>query len=191
MFGGNAANEENETAGGLLMFSSSRAARIAAGLAAASICAVALACKPGPPAQACPATFKDLSPADQNSLFTICSCPANAGTGNGSVWGSSVYTTDSNICKAAVHSGALSSSGGTVTVKKSAGCGSYSGTTANGVTSQSWGSFDTSFFFSGRGTGACGGAASASGAPAPGLSARSGPSAGGAPSAAPSASNRH
>jgi hypothetical protein len=148
------------------------------------------ACKPGPPPQACPASFKDLSAADQASLFTNCSCPANSGTGNGSVWGSGVYTTDSSICKAAVHAGAITASGGTVTVKKSAGCGSYSGSTANGVTTQSWGSFDSSFFFSGKGTGVCAGAGSAG---APGMSAapaRSGPSTMPAPSAGASGSAR-
>jgi hypothetical protein len=162
-----------------------RAARIAAAVALAPTLALIFACKAGPPPPACPDSFKDLAVADQNSLFTMCTCPANAGAGNGSVWGSDVYTTDSNICKAAVHAGLLSASGGTVTVKKSAGCGSYTGTTANGVTSEPWGSFDSSFYFSGRGTGACFGAASASAMAAPSM--RPAPSAGAAPSAGPSA----
>jgi hypothetical protein len=72
-----------------------------------------------------------------------------------------------------------------VTVKKSAGCSAYTGTVANGVTSQAWGPFDSSFYFSGSGTGACPGA---SGAPSAGNnSTRPVPSAPAAPSGAPSA----
>ena len=173
----------------------SRSSQVVTAFGVLTALALAVACKPGPPPPACAATFKDMAVADQNSLFTICSCPANAGTGEGSVWGSGVYTTDSNICKAAVHAGAVTSSGGTVTVKKTAGCGSYTGTTANGVTTQSWGSFDSSFYFSGSGTGVCPGASagvSPSGRPAPppsaGAATPSGaPSARPGPSAAPSA----
>jgi hypothetical protein len=169
---------------------SSAAGRIAAGLLLSSSLVLAIACKPGPPPPPCPATYKELSPTDQNSLFTSCTCAANAGTGGGSVWGSGVYTTDSNICKAAVHAGAVSSTGGSVTVKKSAGCPSYTGTVANGVTTEPWGSFDSSFYFSGYGSGSCGGAGSPSSRPlgSPSGGAPSGrPSPSGAPSATPSA----
>ncbi len=103
-------------------------------------------------AQNCPATYKDL--ANQGASSTECACPAGAGQG-GTVWGSGVYTTDSSICAAAVHAGAVGASGGSVTLKKSAGCAKYNGTTANGVTTSSWGSFESSFYFAGKGDGSC------------------------------------
>jgi hypothetical protein len=158
-----------------------RPARVAAVLAIASAAALALACKQGPPPPACPGTFKDFTADQQNSGSIDCTCPANSTSG--SVWGIGIYTTDSNICAAATHAGAITSSGGTVTVKKSAGCQSYSGGAANGVTTSSWGPFDTSFYFFGKGTGSCssaGGGSSASAAPPPRSSA-AGSASGGAP----------
>ena len=74
-----------------------------------------------------------------------CSCPA--GDGTGSVWGASVYTTDSSVCRAARHAGAVGAGGGSVTVFVAGGCSSYDGTTKNGVTTASWGSFGHSFGF--------------------------------------------
>jgi hypothetical protein len=86
-------------------------------------------------------------------------CTCAAGSGSGSVWGSVIYTTDSNICRAAAHAGAISAAGGTVKVKAAPGCGSYTGTTANGVTTSNWGSYQASFYFVGFGSGLCSGAA--------------------------------
>jgi hypothetical protein len=74
-----------------------------------------------------------------------CTCPAGEGTG--SVWGSSVYTTDSSVCRAARHAGAVGARGGAVTVFVAGGCSSYDGTTKNGVTTGSWASFGHSFGF--------------------------------------------
>ncbi len=64
----------------------------------------------------------------------------------GSVWGSDLYTTDSALAVAAVHAGVLrEGETGTVKISVLAGRNSYEGTTRNGVTTSSWGSYGTSF----------------------------------------------
>lgn len=64
----------------------------------------------------------------------------------GSLWGSDPYTTDSSICTAGVHSGVIDvTAGGSVTIELAPGRESYEGTTANGVTSSSYGRWDRSF----------------------------------------------
>ena len=75
---------------------------------------------------------------------TTCTCSANS-TQSGTIWGTDIYTDDSSICKAAVHSGAISSSGGDIQVVKLSGQNSYSGTTRNGISTYSWGSWGGSF----------------------------------------------
>jgi hypothetical protein len=99
-------------------------------------------CSQGPP---CPEKLDGEPPAS-------CSCAA---PGSGPVWGSGIYTTDSNVCAAAVHAGAIGPSGGAVKPRKAAGCPGYQGSAANGVTSSSWGSYGGSFFFEGHGNGTC------------------------------------
>ena len=101
---------------------------------------------------ACPSKYKQLSAAQKSGQAT-CSCaPGNV---SGSVWGSGIYTTDSAICAAAVHAGAIPASGGTVTVKSAAGCAAYVGTQQNGVSSSKWGKYEGSFYFPGKGDGTC------------------------------------
>lgn len=75
--------------------------------------------------------------------FTI-SCSAD---GNfGAVWGTDTYTADSSICTAAVHAGALEKAdGGKVTIRIAAGEQQYKGSTANDVTSNDYGKYDSSF----------------------------------------------
>jgi hypothetical protein len=141
------------------MIASRFTTRVLAALALVPLGALVFACKIAPDTQACPGRYKDLPSDKQSSTSVDCSCPANASASGGAVWGAGVYTTDSNVCKAALHAGAVSAAGGTVTVKKAAGCPAYAGTTANGVTTEEWGAFDTSFYFSGSGTGTCSGAA--------------------------------
>jgi hypothetical protein len=64
----------------------------------------------------------------------------------GSVWGTGTYTTDSAICVAAVHAGVLDpKEGGDVDVTVIAGLASYKGSTANGVTTGSWGKYEKSY----------------------------------------------
>lgn len=123
-----------------------------------------MACKKKGGDAPCPNKYRDVPADKQNGDFS-CSCAPGA---SGTVWGSAIYTTDSSICGAAVHAGALAANAsGSVTVRKAAGCGSYTGTAANGVTTQDWGSFDSSFYFSGKGDGKCPPPKAAAAAPPP------------------------
>lgn len=64
---------------------------------------------------------------------------------SGSIWGSGPYTSDSSICRAALHAGVISGSGGVVRVMAAPGQKEYRGSTANGVTTSGWGSYPRSF----------------------------------------------
>lgn len=80
-------------------------------------------------------------------------CPAG-GEASGSVWGGNEgrYTHDSSICTAAVHAGVITTErGGTVHVTVTEGLDSYESSTANGVTTESWGPWDTAFEVSAAG----------------------------------------
>lgn len=71
---------------------------------------------------------------------------AVTGSTEGSVWGAEVYTTDSHLGTAAVHAGLLKpGEKGVVRVKILAGQKSYRSSTANGVTTQDYGPWATSF----------------------------------------------
>ncbi len=74
-------------------------------------------------------------------------CTCEEGFVEGGVWGTGVYTTDSNICAAAQHAGAITSAGGRVKLVAAAGQETYPGSSQNGITSQQWGAFDRSFMF--------------------------------------------
>lgn len=66
----------------------------------------------------------------------------------GPVWGTDLYTLDSNLAAAAVHAGILADrQTGVVTVVVVEGAGSYNGSSRNGVTSASWGAYPMSFRF--------------------------------------------
>ncbi len=70
------------------------------------------------------------------------------GDTSGRVWGTDVYTSDSSLAAAAVHAGALGSGmSGTVYVEVLPGAASYAGSSRNGVTSASYGSFGMSYRF--------------------------------------------
>ncbi len=65
-----------------------------------------------------------------------------------SVWGTGTYTADSSICTAAVLEGLITlAEGGTVVVDVVAGEDSYSGSEANGITSQDYPAYALSFEF--------------------------------------------
>ncbi|PIO15353.1 hypothetical protein AB205_0107340, partial [Aquarana catesbeiana] len=76
-------------------------------------------------------------------------CPSECQENGGTVWGTDVYTDDSSICKAAIHAGILGNNGGLVTVEKTPGQQSYSGSARNGVTTRNYGSWPGSFVFHG------------------------------------------
>ena len=65
-----------------------------------------------------------------------------------SVWGSDIYTADSSICTAAVHSGLITyQQGGTVTIELRPGRTIYGSSERNGVTTSDYGSYQQSFVF--------------------------------------------
>ena len=81
----------------------------------------------------------------QGTAFTFL-CPANLQAG--SLWGTGIYTDDSVVCTAAVHAGKISKNlGGQITLTLLPGQTSYTGSSANGVTSNSYGSYSGSFGF--------------------------------------------
>lgn len=74
---------------------------------------------------------------------TTCSCASGGATGT--VWGTNVYTADSNICIAAAHAGVIGAGGGQITVTPAGRHESYPGSTQYGISSSSWGAYDSSF----------------------------------------------
>ena len=90
----------------------------------------------------CPSSF---SMHNGSTLSILCYC--NSGTSVSSIWGTGIYTSDSGICNAAIHAGAIDTSGGMVLVKGAKGQASYTGTMQNGVSSKDFGSYSWSFFF--------------------------------------------
>ncbi len=74
----------------------------------------------------------------------IIDCPADCKTG--SVWGTDVYTTDSNVCQAAIHAGLIKpATGGSFQVTILPGQEEYKGSERNGVTSEDYEKYETSF----------------------------------------------
>ncbi|KAM3599721.1 uncharacterized protein V6R79_010309 [Siganus canaliculatus] len=76
-------------------------------------------------------------------------CPSGCAHASYTVYGTTEYRGDSNICAAAIHAGVVRhSGGGDVTLMKTAGLDFYAGSTRNGITSRQYdGHFDTSFTF--------------------------------------------
>ncbi|MFP2908221.1 M57 family metalloprotease [Pyxidicoccus sp. 3LFB2] len=99
-----------------------------------------------PGATASCSTYSFTSYRGQNGTQVRCSCAAGS---TGTVWGTDVYTDDSNACAAAVHAGAIPATGGTVIVTIQPGQSSYTGTTRNGITTYSYGAWAGSFSVSG------------------------------------------
>lgn len=73
-----------------------------------------------------------------------CAC-SEGQTASGTVWGSDIYTEDSNVCRAAVHAGVIPSAGGKINAIPIAGQQSYSGSDRNGVATQDYGPWPRSF----------------------------------------------
>ena len=73
-------------------------------------------------------------------------CPA--GARQATIWGSKTYTSDSAICVAATHAGALAGTdAGTVVVEVAAGLSAYEGTIRHGIASNSYPAWSLSFRF--------------------------------------------
>ena len=83
--------------------------------------------------------------AKDRETFTLACSPG--GTAH-SVWGSDIYTADSSICTAGVHSGLITyQQGGTVTIELRPGRTIYGCSERNGVTTSPYGSYQQSFVF--------------------------------------------
>ena len=68
------------------------------------------------------------------------------GNRNGKIWGTDIYTDDSSLATAAVHTGALNDGEtGTILITVLSGQESYSGSVRNGVTSNEFGSWHGSY----------------------------------------------
>lgn len=93
------------------------------------------------PVEDCPLSFSQFRGAGRS---LTCRCSANAIT-SGAVWGSDIYTDDSSICRAALHSGATGANGGVITVQPLPGQNRYQSTERNGVTTSSWAEYPASF----------------------------------------------
>ncbi|UFN47174.1 OmpA family protein [Roseomonas sp. OT10] len=91
----------------------------------------------------CPDNFDAFRDTDET---LACLCPAEA-TSRGALWGTDTYTTDSGICRAAVHAGVIPRTGGPVTVVPQPGRNAYPGTTRNGITSSNYGAYRSSYRF--------------------------------------------
>ena len=73
-------------------------------------------------------------------------CPAGARTAT--IWGTGTYTSDSAICVAATHAGALAGTGaGIVVVEVAPGLPAYEGTIRNGIASTAYPAWTQSFLF--------------------------------------------
>ncbi|KAL4472012.1 hypothetical protein ABPG72_018514 [Tetrahymena utriculariae] len=71
-------------------------------------------------------------------------CKGKGCTSNGTVWGSNPYTSDSNYCVAARHSGIVGEGGNYYAVNQLPAQQSYSGSNRNGVTTSNYGSYHSS-----------------------------------------------
>jgi hypothetical protein len=90
------------------------------------------------------ASATSLNAKDGETLTLACS-PGGAAH---SVWGSDIYTSDSSICTAAVHSGLITyQEGGTVTIELRPGRDIYGCSERNGVTTSAYGPYQHSFVF--------------------------------------------
>jgi hypothetical protein len=82
----------------------------------------------------------------QNGKKVTIQCSTNGTPGD--VWGSGPFTDDSSVCTAAVFAGLITTaSGGTVIAQVAPGESSYTGSTKNGITTQDYGSWGSSFTF--------------------------------------------
>jgi hypothetical protein len=90
------------------------------------------------------ANAADLKGSDGETFTLACSPGGEAH----SVWGSDIYTSDSSICTAAVHSGLITfQQGGAVTIELRPGRKIYGCSERNGVTTSPYGSYQQSFVF--------------------------------------------
>ena len=84
---------------------------------------------------------------DPGSIFLI-NCPENCKNTDGSIWGNGIYTSDSSICKSAIHAGVLQDYGGLIEFIKAPGLSHYESATNRYITSTNYGGWKSSFVIS-------------------------------------------
>ncbi|MFY0526986.1 LCCL domain-containing protein [Archangium gephyra] len=85
----------------------------------------------------CPSSMSNYTNQIGTTLTCRCTAPQASAT-NTSLLGTDAYTSDSSVCRAAVHAGAITTNGGYVTVTMLPNQITYTGSTRNGVTSSSY-----------------------------------------------------
>lgn len=90
----------------------------------------------------CPANAMGMSVGES----LTCSCEPGS-TETGYVWGSGPYTSDSGVCRAAVHAGVIDADGGTLRLRALPGRSAYAASRRNGVATNGWGANGGSFDF--------------------------------------------
>lgn len=91
----------------------------------------------------CPARLS-INPNLPTPYTCVCSSEAMHA---GAVWGTDVYTADSQLCGAALHAGKLGEGGGPVTVLLADGRALYAGSSRNGLVSHDYGRYSPSIRF--------------------------------------------
>ncbi len=87
-----------------------------------------------------PNAFKGAAPGQTYVVWVVGSA------GSGGIWGTDVYTSDSSLAKAAVHSGLLADgAGGALVVRILPGQSSYAGSSRYGVTTSAYGAYGLSY----------------------------------------------
>lgn len=99
--------------------------------------------RPDRDVQRCPTDADAMT--DRRESLT-CRCSANA-TQSGEVWGTGAYTTDSEICRAALHAGLIGPRGGVVKLSIRGGRDKYEGSYRNGVFSEDHDAWPRSYVF--------------------------------------------
>jgi hypothetical protein len=92
----------------------------------------------------CPTVASNLN--GQSHSRINCTCDGSW-TANGLVYGSDPYQNDSSICRAALHAGVITASGGAITFYLTPAASSFLGSLKNGVQTMSAGSAAKSFSF--------------------------------------------
>lgn len=82
---------------------------------------------------------------NESAPYALFACPANCAEAGYEVWGSEIYTLDSNLCAAAIHAGAISDEGGTVLTTWLPGQESYTATEQNGISTMEYDAWWDSF----------------------------------------------
>jgi len=97
----------------------------------------------------CPPVLTSDDAASAANQPLTCSCGPQPASSPRSIWGTLIYTTDSAICRAALHAGAIDRRGGQVTLIPMPGRRAYRGEERNGITSNAYGPWSASFRFAG------------------------------------------